>query len=181
ERKLDIVIISAGSLLGSDLYHAIRVVSNVLGAVRKGGTVILVAECSRGIGDSSFLEYARRFPERKELSTELRYRFKLGGHVNLFLQDALEKCRVQLVSILPVHSQSPQLITQQGYGLNRSASLTIKIVFLGITPAELNSTYLKSSVSVPPLKYQAILAGPLNTGVIFNFDYQLTFADNSTV
>jgi hypothetical protein len=31
------------------------------------------------------------------------------------------------------------------------------------------------------LKYQAILAGPLNTGVIFNFNYQLTFADNSTV
>ena len=88
---------------------------------------------------------------------------------------------LSIVQFPPVHSQSPQLITQQGYGLNRSASLTIKIVFLGITPAELNSTYLKSSVSVPPLKYQAILAGPLNTGVIFNFDYQLTFADNSTV
>jgi hypothetical protein len=73
------------------------------------------------------------------------------------------------------------LINEQGFGLNRSASLTIKIVFLGITPSELNSTYLKSSVSVPPLKYQAILAGPLNTGVIFNFSYQLVFADNSTV
>jgi hypothetical protein len=79
------------------------------------------------------------------------------------------------------HSQSPQLVEQQGFGLNRSASLTIKIVFLGITPSELNSTYLKSSVSVPPLKYQAILAGPLNTGVVFNFNYQLVFADNSIV
>src|SRR6266704_6976732 len=88
---------------------------------------------------------------------------------------------LSIVQFPPVHSQSPQLINEQGFGLNRSASLTIKIVFLGITPRELNSTYLKSSVSVPPLKYQAILAGPLNTGVIFNFDYQLTFADNSTV
>jgi hypothetical protein len=78
-------------------------------------------------------------------------------------------------------SQSPELINQQGFGLNRSASLTINIVFLGISPSELNSTYLKSSVSLQPLKYQAILAGPLNTGVIFNFNYQLTFADNSTV
>jgi nickel-dependent lactate racemase len=101
ERKLDIVIVSAGSLLGSDLYHAIRVVSNVLGAVKREGTIILVAECPKGVGDANFLEYARKFPERKELSTELRYRFKLGGHVNLFLQDALEKCRIQLVSILP--------------------------------------------------------------------------------
>jgi hypothetical protein len=73
------------------------------------------------------------------------------------------------------------LINQQGFGLNRSASLTINIVFLGITQAELNSTYLKSSVSLQPLKYQAIIAGPLNTGVIFNFNYQLTFPDNSTV
>ena len=114
ERKLDIVIVSAGSLLGSDLYHAIRVVSNVLGAVRKEGTIILVAECSRGVGDSGFLEYARRFPERKELSTELRYRFKLGGHVNLFLQDALEKCRIQLVSILP------ELFVRDSFGLKPS-------------------------------------------------------------
>ena len=88
---------------------------------------------------------------------------------------------LSIVQFPPVHSQSPQLINEQGFGLNRSASLTIKIVFLGITPGELNSTYLKSSVSVPPLKYQAILAGPLNTGVIFNFNYELTFADNSTV
>jgi len=114
ERKLDIVIVSAGSLLGADLYHAIRVVSNVLGAVRKEGTIILVAECSSGVGDSGFLEYARRFPERKELSTELRYRFKLGGHVNLFLQDALEKCRIQLVSILP------ELFVRDSFGMKPS-------------------------------------------------------------
>jgi len=118
ERKLDIVIVSAGSLLGADLYHAVRVVSNVLGAVRKEGTIILVAECSKGVGDSSFLEYARRFPERKELTTELRYRFKLGGHVNLFLQDTLEKCRIQLVSILP------ELFVRDSFGLKPSQTAT---------------------------------------------------------
>src|SRR6266705_3012741 len=87
---------------------------------------------------------------------------------------------LSIVQFPPVHSQSPEMIHEQGFGLNRSASLTIKIVFLGNTPGELNLTYLKSSVSVPPLKYQAILAGPLNTGVIFNFNYELTFADNSS-
>ena len=114
ERKLDIVIVSAGSLLGSDLYHAIRVVSNVLGAVKREGTIILVAECPRGVGDSNFLEYARKFPERKELSTELRYRFKIGGHLNLLLQDMLEKCRIQLVSILP------ELFVRDTFGLKPS-------------------------------------------------------------
>jgi len=101
ERKLDVVIVSAGAILGSDLYHAIRVVSNVLGALKREGTVILVAECSKGVGDSNFLDYAQRFRERKDLFTELRYRFKLGGHANVFLQEILEKCRIQLVSVLP--------------------------------------------------------------------------------
>ncbi len=87
--------------LTTHLYHAIRIVANVLGAVKRGGTVILVAECFKGIGDSTFLDYARRFPERRDLATELRYRFRLGGHVNLFLQELLEKCRIQLVSVLP--------------------------------------------------------------------------------
>jgi lactate racemase len=114
ERKLDIVIASTGSLLGADLYHAIRIVSNVLGAVKREGTIILVAECARGVGDTNFLEYARKFPERKELSNELRYRFKLGGHVNLFLQDMLEKCRVQIVSILP------ELFVRDTFGLKPS-------------------------------------------------------------
>ncbi len=101
ERKLDIIVVSAGNHFGTDLYHAVRVVANVLGALRKEGTVILVAECSRGIGDQTFLDYARSYRERKELATELRYRFKLGGHVNLFLKEILEGYRIQLVSILP--------------------------------------------------------------------------------
>ncbi len=101
ERKVDVVIVSAGPSSGTDLYHAIRVVDNVLGAVKREGTVILVAECSSGIGNSVFLDYARMFRERRELSTEMRYRFKLGAHINLLLQDLLEKCRIQLVSVLP--------------------------------------------------------------------------------
>src|SRR5207237_4374205 len=56
ERKLEIVIVSAGSLLGEELYHACRVVSNVFGALRREGTIILVAACSSGVGDSGFVD-----------------------------------------------------------------------------------------------------------------------------
>jgi hypothetical protein len=87
---------------------------------------------------------------------------------------------LSVVQFPTVHSQSPQLINEQGFGLNRSASLTIKIVFLGVTPADLNSTYLTSNVTLPALKYQNIIAGPLNTGVVYNFHYQLVFANAST-
>src|SRR6059036_2252169 len=88
---------------------------------------------------------------------------------------------LSLSSIPAGHSQAPMIITEQGFGLNRSSPLTIKIVFLGITENDLNSTYLTSNVTLPALKYQTILAGPLNTGVVYNFRYQLVYADNSTV
>src|SRR5437773_1601527 len=88
---------------------------------------------------------------------------------------------LSLSSIPAGHSQAPIIITEQGFGLNRSSPLTIKIVFLGIIENDLNSTYLMSNVTLPTLKYQTILAGPLNTGVVYNFRYQVVYADNSTV
>ncbi len=122
DRRSDIVVVSAGRVLGMDLYHSVRVLSNALGAVKREGTIILVAECSKGVGDSNFLNYAKRFRDRKELNTELRYRFKLGGHVNLFLQDILEKYRVQLVSVLP------DLYVRDSFGLkpSRTASEAVQ-------------------------------------------------------
>jgi len=101
DRKSDVVVMAAGKILGMDLYHGVRVLSNAFGAVKREGTIILVAECSKGIGNQEFLEYSRRFSEKKDLVTEMRHRFKLGSHVSLFLQEALEKHRIQLVSVLP--------------------------------------------------------------------------------
>jgi lactate racemase len=103
DRKPDIAILPAGGVLGVDLYHSVRILSNAWDIVRKDGTIILVAECSKGIGDQTFQDFSRKFEDRKALGTELRHHFHLGAHVALFLKEALERNRVQLVSILPDH------------------------------------------------------------------------------
>ena len=122
DRKSDVVVMAAGKILGMDLYHGVRVLSNAFGAVKREGTIILVAECSKGIGNQDFLEYSRRFSEKKDLLTEMRHRFKLGSHVSLFLQEALEKHRIQLVSVLP------DLYTRDSFKLkpSRTASSAIQ-------------------------------------------------------
>ncbi len=86
-----------------------------------------------------------------------------------------------LTQVYGQSAPSARPIPNIGFVPNRSVTLTIKIVLLGLQPSDLNSTYLTSNVTVGGLKYQTILAGPLNTGVIFNFKYQLAYADNSVV
>jgi nickel-dependent lactate racemase len=103
DRKPDIVVLAAGQTLGMDLYHSVRILSNAWDIARKDGTLILAAECSKGLGDLSFLDYSRKFEDRKTLSSELRHHFKLGAHVSLLLKEALERNRIQLVSVLPDH------------------------------------------------------------------------------
>ncbi len=79
------------------------------------------------------------------------------------------------------YPSSAQGISNVSFAADRSVPLTIKIVFLGLNRSSVNSTYLTSFVNLPSLKYQSVLAGSLNTGVAFNFNFQLVFADNSTV
>ncbi len=59
--------------------------------------------------------------------------------------------------------------------------MNIKVVFLGPSISDINSTYLERGVNAPSLKYQTILAGPLSTGVIYRFSYQFSFPDSSMV
>ena len=137
ERHPDIVIVSVGKLFGQDLYHAIRVLSNVANVVKKGGTIILVAPCSNGIGDSGFLDYAQKFPERKQLAAELRYRFRMGAHLNMFLFNMLEKFRIELVSTLPdlyshdvFHLKPCRTVTEAAQKAMRVEGKTSKILIV---------------------------------------------------
>ncbi len=65
--------------------------------------------------------------------------------------------------------------------MDRTVSLNINVVLFGLSQSQLNMSSLSSNSTSLSLKYQTILAGPIDTGVIFNFKYHFSFADNAIV
>ena len=80
------------------------------------------------------------------------------------------------------YSQSSSLpVSTVAFSGTRDVPLIVRVVFLGLTNSDLNSSYLTAEINVPSVKPQAILAGSQNTGVNYRFEYKVVFADNATL
>src|SRR5438128_12545701 len=87
-----------------------------------------------------------------------------------------------LLSISQANGQYSQSTSPGAVAASRVVPLTIKIVLLGFSSTDLNSSYLTSGINSIPIKYQQVLQGPINTGVMFNFTYQYVYEKaNSTL
>ncbi|RLI41772.1 nickel-dependent lactate racemase, partial [Candidatus Bathyarchaeota archaeon] len=81
ERRADIVIVSPGGHpLDINLYQAYKGVDNALDAVKRGGVIILLAECPEGHGHDVFYEWMTKFNSVKEMEKNIKRHFRLGGH-----------------------------------------------------------------------------------------------------
>jgi len=57
DRRADIIVVSAGGHPADiDLYQAYKGLDNALDAVKRGGVIILVAECPEGHGNQVFYD-----------------------------------------------------------------------------------------------------------------------------
>jgi nickel-dependent lactate racemase len=102
ERRAKIVVVSPGGHpLDIDLFQAYKGVHCALEAVKRGGVIIWVAECPEGHGNQVFYEWMTRFKELRQMETEIKRRFKMGGHKAYYLMKALQKVKIILVSTLP--------------------------------------------------------------------------------
>ncbi len=100
----DLVIVSCGGYpkdinmiqIQKSLYNASR-------AVKKGGTIILLAECPGGMGSDSFFHWFDcPCPGKAEKS--LRARFELNGFTALSIMNITRKSQVIMLSQLPEHT-----------------------------------------------------------------------------
>jgi len=102
ERRAEIVLVSAGgNPLDIDLYQAYKGVDNAIDAVKKGGVVVLVAECPEGHGNEVFYEWMTKFKDVKDMEKEIKRHFRLGGHKAYYLLKAVQKAEIILVSVMP--------------------------------------------------------------------------------
>lgn len=97
----DTVVASAGGFpYDINLYQAVKALQNAARIVRPGGKIILIAECSQGVGSGQFSEWAPKQLPSQVLAQQLKQQFVLGKHKCFFVSEILEKCTVYLHSNL---------------------------------------------------------------------------------
>jgi nickel-dependent lactate racemase len=102
DRRADILVVSAGGYPADiDLYQAYKALDNALDAVKRGGVIILVAECPEGHGNQVFYDWMMRLSDLKNVEREVKRNFVMGGHKAYYLLKALQNHQIILVSSLP--------------------------------------------------------------------------------
>src|SRR3990172_5085049 len=88
-----------------------------------------------------------------------------------------------LLLTLPAEGQYSGSLPVSSVSLSgtREVPLNVQVVFLGLSISEVNSTYLTAEINLPSAKSQTILAGAQGTGVIYRFNYQVNFANDTIV
>jgi nickel-dependent lactate racemase len=102
DRRADVIVVSPGGYPSDvSLFEAWDGVDNALEAVKRGGVIVLVAECPEGHGDEVFYDWMARFGELKIVEREIKRNFSLGGHKAYRLLHALQNHQIILVSSMP--------------------------------------------------------------------------------
>jgi len=102
ERRADIVVVSSGGYPHDiNLFQGYKGVDNALNAVKRGGVIILAAECPEGYGNEVFYEWSMKFKNLKDMEKEIKRHFVLGGHKSYYLLKALQRVQIILVSLMP--------------------------------------------------------------------------------
>ena len=102
DRRADIVVTSPGGHPADmNLFQAYKALDNALAIVKRGGVIILVAECGEGYGNQVFYDWMSRLGDLKAVEREIKRNFVLGGHKAYYLLKALQNHQIILVSSLP--------------------------------------------------------------------------------
>ncbi|MGB6679846.1 MAG: hypothetical protein WBF08_00800 [Candidatus Bathyarchaeia archaeon] len=102
EAASDILVVSAGgSPYDNTLVNSLDAIMLNKDLVKKGGTVILVAECIDGYGNEEFLDITTKHGELKSIKPLLKKEPRIGKFKAYVLKKLLDDFRLCLVSVMP--------------------------------------------------------------------------------
>lgn len=116
KKRSDIVIASAGgSPKDINLYQSIKTLINAKEAVIDGGTIIVLAECSEGIGEIKDInDMILNFDNMLDREKDLRENYTISKYVGYFFCETGEKYKLILVSeIDPILLKNTKIIVTQ--------------------------------------------------------------------
>lgn len=104
EKEADIVIASCGGFPKDiNLYQSVKTLFNATQAVKKGGTLVMLAQCVEGGGAKDFFDWNEPLKEGR-LDEVLRKNFTIGGYIFYATCESLDKAQTYLISdIDPEH------------------------------------------------------------------------------
>jgi nickel-dependent lactate racemase len=136
ERPFDIVVTTnSGYPLDLNLYQAVKGMSAAVQVVRPGGTIIMAAECSDGIGHGPFLELLQSRPDPRGLldlitapdfamfdQWQVQILAQILLHARVFLYaPRLDDAAVRAAHLIPTHDIAATIAALQAeYGPNAS-------------------------------------------------------------
>lgn len=102
DRRADIVVAGAGgNPADTSLFQAYKAVDSALEVVKRGGVIVLVAECPEGHGNQAFYDWMVKLGDLRAVEKEIKRHFVAGGHVAYYLLKALQNHQIILVSSMP--------------------------------------------------------------------------------
>jgi lactate racemase len=101
EKKADITVVSAGGFPKDiNMYQAQKALDNARKATREGGIILLIAECSMGLGEDTFARWMNEAEKPQDVIERIKKGFVLGGHKAYAIARVVENKEVILVSDL---------------------------------------------------------------------------------
>jgi len=101
KKKAEVVIASPGGYPKDiNVYQAQKALENAYQAVKPGGTIILLAECSEGYGEPTFEKWIEEANSPDDIIERLKKEFVLGGHKAYAIARAVKEVEVILISSL---------------------------------------------------------------------------------
>ena len=140
----DIVVASAGGYPRDiNLYQAHKAIENASHAVKTGGTIILVAECREGFGNSTFETWMTSASTLSEIGEKLSRQFILGAHKAFALSKIAKRAEIivasnklQASSIILKTCKKPQdALTDAWRSHGRDASILLMPYAMNTLPA----------------------------------------------